>query len=165
MRSYPVQQNSIGSAVSEILRYKHTYKTHRQTDILLLYYKDFQTNARHWFYSWFTFSEKKDAVYKKIKFSNILKRCTCEAAYSAYKKYVIQNKWPMVKYMLAHHWSFALYDVTFIHTISCFVTCFFFRLSYLLIDLNGFNERRVDGGWISYASKIHVMLGPKPQDQ
>ena len=33
-RSYPVMENPIGSAVSEILRYK-------QTDILLLYYKDF----------------------------------------------------------------------------------------------------------------------------
>ena len=33
MRSYPVNENPIGSMVSEILRYK-------QTHILLLYYKD-----------------------------------------------------------------------------------------------------------------------------
>ena len=33
MRSHPVKEDPIGSAVSEILRYKHT---DRQTDILLL---------------------------------------------------------------------------------------------------------------------------------
>ena len=37
IRSYPVKDNYIGSAVSEILRYKQTEK---QTNILLLYYKD-----------------------------------------------------------------------------------------------------------------------------
>ncbi len=37
MRSYPVKDNPIGSTVSEILRYR---QTHRQTHILLLYYKD-----------------------------------------------------------------------------------------------------------------------------
>ena len=37
MRSYPVRNNPIVSAVCEILRYKHT---NRQTNILLLYYKD-----------------------------------------------------------------------------------------------------------------------------
>ena len=42
MRSYPVKTNHIGSAVSEILWYKHTHKkTDKQIDILLLYYKDF----------------------------------------------------------------------------------------------------------------------------
>ena len=37
MRSYPVKENPIGSAVSEILWYK---QTDTQTKILLLYYKD-----------------------------------------------------------------------------------------------------------------------------
>ncbi len=37
MRSYPVKEIPISSAVSEILQYKHT---HRQIDILLLYYED-----------------------------------------------------------------------------------------------------------------------------
>ena len=36
MRIYPVQENPIGSVVSEIIRYT---QTDRQTDILLLYYK------------------------------------------------------------------------------------------------------------------------------
>ena len=37
MRSYPVKGNPIGSAVSDILRYKQTDKqTNRQTDIVLL---------------------------------------------------------------------------------------------------------------------------------
>ena len=41
MRSYPVKENPIGSAVSEILRYKQTDKqtdkqTNRLTDIVLL---------------------------------------------------------------------------------------------------------------------------------
>ena len=41
MRSYPVKENNTGSAVSEIIRYKHTDKhTDKQIDILLLYYKD-----------------------------------------------------------------------------------------------------------------------------
>ena len=45
MRSYPVKENLIVSAVSEILQYKHTHKhtdkkTNTQIDILLLYYKD-----------------------------------------------------------------------------------------------------------------------------
>ena len=38
MRSYPVKENPIGSAVSEIPRYKHS---DTQTNILLLYYKDY----------------------------------------------------------------------------------------------------------------------------
>ena len=43
MRSYPVKENQIGSAVSEILRYKQTDKqTGRQTDIVLLCIKDKQ---------------------------------------------------------------------------------------------------------------------------
>ena len=37
MRSYPVKENPIGSAVTEILRYKHT---NTQTNILFLKYKD-----------------------------------------------------------------------------------------------------------------------------
>ena len=37
MRRYPVKENPIYSAVSEILRYK-------QIDILLLYYKDYLRN-------------------------------------------------------------------------------------------------------------------------
>ena len=37
MRSYPVKENHISSAISEILRYK---VTDRQTNILLLYNKD-----------------------------------------------------------------------------------------------------------------------------
>ena len=37
MRSYPVKENPIGSAVNEILRYK---QRDRQTDIVLLYFKD-----------------------------------------------------------------------------------------------------------------------------
>ena len=37
MRSNPVKDNPIGSAVGEILQYK---QTDRQTHILLLYYKD-----------------------------------------------------------------------------------------------------------------------------
>ena len=37
MRSYPVKENQIGLAVSEILLYK---QTETQTNILLLYYKD-----------------------------------------------------------------------------------------------------------------------------
>ena len=42
MKIYPVKENPIGSAVSEILRYKHTNtQTHRQPNILLLYYKDY----------------------------------------------------------------------------------------------------------------------------
>ena len=45
MKSYPVKENPIGSAVSEILRYRHTdtqthrhtdTQIHRHTDILLL---------------------------------------------------------------------------------------------------------------------------------
>ena len=51
MRSYPVKENLIGSVVREILRYKHT---HRQTDIILLNYKDYRfplkilsADARH----------------------------------------------------------------------------------------------------------------------
>ena len=45
MRSYPVKENLISSAVSEILRHKQTHKhtgkqRNTQTDILLLYYKD-----------------------------------------------------------------------------------------------------------------------------
>ena len=42
MRSYPVKENPIGAAVSEILRYRHT---NRQKDILLLYYKDWVLEA------------------------------------------------------------------------------------------------------------------------
>ena len=41
MKSYPVKENPIGSALSEILRNKHT-NTH--TDILLLNYKDITLN-------------------------------------------------------------------------------------------------------------------------
>ena len=37
MRCYPKKENHISSAVIEIIRYKQTNK---QTDILLLYYKD-----------------------------------------------------------------------------------------------------------------------------
>ena len=37
MRSYPVKEHPSGSAVSEILRYRQKDK---QTDILLLHYKD-----------------------------------------------------------------------------------------------------------------------------
>ena len=37
MKNYPVKENHIGSAVSEIIRYKQTNK---QTHILLLYSKD-----------------------------------------------------------------------------------------------------------------------------
>ena len=43
MRSYPVKENPIGWAVSEILRYKHT---HKLTGILLLYFKD----LFYWYY-------------------------------------------------------------------------------------------------------------------
>ena len=39
MRSYPVKENPMGSAVSEILRYKHA-------NILLLQYKDFIRSIR-----------------------------------------------------------------------------------------------------------------------
>ena len=39
MRIFPVKENPIGSAVSEILLYKQT--ENRQTNILILYYKDF----------------------------------------------------------------------------------------------------------------------------
>ena len=63
MRSYPVKENLIASAVSEILLYKHTYnQTDKQTDkhtdkhkdkhtdkhldILLLYYKDITYNYK-----------------------------------------------------------------------------------------------------------------------
>ena len=42
MRIYPVKENHIGSAVSEIPRYKQTDK---QVEILLLYYKDRLTPA------------------------------------------------------------------------------------------------------------------------
>ena len=38
MRSYTVKENRIGSAVSEILRYKLI--TDRQIEVLLLYHKD-----------------------------------------------------------------------------------------------------------------------------
>ena len=41
MRIYPVKENPIDSAVREIIRYK---QTHKQTDILLLYYKDWCTS-------------------------------------------------------------------------------------------------------------------------
>ena len=37
MRSQPVKENPIGSAISKIRQYKHT---NTQTNILLLYYKD-----------------------------------------------------------------------------------------------------------------------------
>ena len=37
MKSYPVKENPISSAVSKILRYK---QTDRQTHMLLLYYND-----------------------------------------------------------------------------------------------------------------------------
>ena len=41
MRSYPVKENPIGSAIIEILLYKHTNtQTNIHIDILLLYYKD-----------------------------------------------------------------------------------------------------------------------------
>ena len=44
MKSYPVKENHIGSAVSKILRYNHTDKlTNKQTDILLLYYEEIYT--------------------------------------------------------------------------------------------------------------------------
>ena len=43
MRIYPVKQNPIGSAVSEILRYR---QTDRQTHILLLYYKYYICSGR-----------------------------------------------------------------------------------------------------------------------
>ena len=49
MRSYNVKENPIGSAFSEILMYKHTHthiQTDRQTDILLLYYKDYVRFSR-----------------------------------------------------------------------------------------------------------------------
>ena len=40
MRSYTVNENLIGSVVSMILRYTHA---DRQTEILLIYYKDIPT--------------------------------------------------------------------------------------------------------------------------
>ena len=50
MRSYPFKENPISSAVSEILRYRQ--KAHRQTHILLLYYKDIiQRKNIHYLYS------------------------------------------------------------------------------------------------------------------
>ena len=42
MRSYAFKENPIGLAASEILWYK---QTNRQSDILLLYYKDLNTFA------------------------------------------------------------------------------------------------------------------------
>ena len=53
MKSYPVKENHIGSALSEILRY-------RQTNILLLYHKDFQMTRRHNCYDVITSKEFKE---------------------------------------------------------------------------------------------------------